>query len=96
MTIGTSQSTDQTTDQTDDARSDDPNAQSVDDGLPERRRRDRADDLDWESKVIGRLHGRLQHLPMRDATDQPVDSSNVSWEAGVLDVLRRRIERGPV
>jgi hypothetical protein len=59
-------------------------------GVVERRRADRTDDdTDWESKVLGRLNGRLHDLPA-DA-DQP----SLGWESSVLDVLRKRIEKGP-
>lgn len=59
-------------------------------GFVERRRADRtADDADWESKVVGRLNGRLHDLPA--GSDQP----SLGWESSVLDVLRKRIEKGP-
>lgn len=57
----------------------------------ERRSQDREQDLDWESKVIGRLGGRLKNLPAEDS----LNTDNAGWEASVLDTLRRRIERGP-
>ena len=46
------------------------------------------DDADWESKVVGRLGGRLRNLPV-DGEEK------IGWETSVLDTLRRRIERGP-
>ena len=56
----------------------------------ERRRAERTrDDAGWESKVVGRLNGRLNELPSSD------DPSQLGWEASVLDVLRKRIEKGP-
>lgn len=59
-------------------------------GFVERRRADRTgNDADWESKVVGRLNGRLQDLPAE--TDQP----SLGWESTVLDVLRKRIEKDP-
>jgi hypothetical protein len=47
------------------------------------------DDADWESKVIGRLNGRLHQLPATDGDNPP----GIGWESSVLDVLRKRIER---
>lgn len=47
------------------------------------------DDADWESKVLGRLNGRLHALPADSKPDDPT----LGWEATVLDVLRKRIER---
>ena len=47
------------------------------------------DDAGWESKVVGRLNGRLNELPASD------DPSELGWESAVLDVLRKRIEKGP-
>jgi hypothetical protein len=50
------------------------------------------DDADWESKVLGRIHGRVREL----SAEVPNDRPSIGWETSVLDVLRRRIERGPV
>ena len=51
-----------------------------------------ADNAGWESKVLGRLSGRLQERAAdRAAKDEPT----VGWESTVLDTLRRRIERAP-
>ena len=63
----------------------------------ERRRFDRKTgapnaDLDWESKALARVRGHLKEVPATDTGDQP----KLGWEATVLDVLRRRIERGPL
>ena len=58
--------------------------------LVERRSVERTrDDAGWESKVVGRLSGRLSELPTSD------DPPQLGWEGAVLDVLRKRIEKGP-
>jgi hypothetical protein len=60
---------------------------------PERRSPNRTrDDADWESKVLGRVSGRLKTLQNQTENDQ----TNAGWESSVLDALRRKIERGPV
>ncbi|HTE42373.1 MAG TPA: hypothetical protein VK629_16235 [Steroidobacteraceae bacterium] len=57
--------------------------------LIERRSEVRADEEgDWESRALARVSGHLRSLP--DEPQQPL-----GWEQTVLDVLRRRIERGP-
>jgi hypothetical protein len=57
----------------------------------ERRRADRTrDDADWESKVLGRLNGRLHQMPAPETNGEP---PNLGWESSVLDVLRKRIEK---
>jgi hypothetical protein len=48
-----------------------------------------SDDAGWESKVLARVSSRLQERSNSVAVDEPV----LGWEATVLDVLRRRIER---
>jgi hypothetical protein len=63
------------------------------DASPDQERRSASrtrDDADWESKVIGRLNGRLHQLPTADPRN---DDPTLGWEATVLDVLRKRIER---
>ena len=46
------------------------------------------DEMDWESKVIGRVGGHLRNLPKDDP-----ENPTLGWEAEVLDTLRRKIER---
>jgi hypothetical protein len=57
----------------------------------ERRSAERtSDDADWESKVLARVSGRLQERACDSAAhSEPA----LGWEATVLDVLRRRIEK---
>jgi hypothetical protein len=43
----------------------------------------------WESKVLARVSGRLQDQSKTGAVGESV----LGWEAGVLDILRQRIER---
>jgi len=54
----------------------------------ERRAASRASDaLDWESKALARVSEHVRTAPAQD--------DRLGWEQTVLDVLRKRIERGP-
>ena len=60
--------------------------------ITERRSADRTTDaVNWESKVLARVSGRLQERANNGTVDEP----KLGWESSVLDVLRKRIEQGP-